>query len=75
MLWLPGAGRSLLTFTVEETDLRAASVALVEALGRGGGGVMSVETVDGVPVSRSPMGEILHAAGFSRTPSGLRLHV
>ena len=75
VLWLPGAGRSLLTFTVEETDLRAASVALVEALGRGGGGVVSVETVDGVPVSRSPMGEILHAAGFSRTPSGLRLHV
>lgn len=69
-------GRSLLNFSGDPAAQRAAAGALAELVGRSGVGGLLVEKIDGVPVleaGASDTAEALVAAGFSRTPRGLRL--
>jgi ATP-dependent Lhr-like helicase len=69
-------GRSLLNFSGDPDAQRAAAGALAELVGRSSGGGLLVERIDGVPVLEagpSDTAEALVAAGFARTPRGLRL--
>ena len=73
-------GRSLLTFSADPESQRAAAGALAELVTRGGIGGIQIEKIDGVPVlevATNTMAiattEALLAAGFARTPRGLRL--
>lgn len=61
-------GRTLFTFT-DAPD--AALTALAAAAPRIGG--LTVEKVDGAPALTSPLSGALAAAGFARTPKGLRV--
>jgi ATP-dependent Lhr-like helicase len=69
-------GRSLLSFSRDADALRAAAAALADLVTAGRVSAMVIEKVDGVSaleVTRSEVGEALLAAGFSRTPRGLRM--
>ncbi|CAM3913893.1 ATP-dependent helicase [Tsukamurella strandjordii] len=61
-------GRTLLTFTDAP---EAAFAALAEAVPRLGG--LTIEKVDGAPALTSPLAAALAAAGFAKTPKGLRV--
>ncbi|GAB3129034.1 ATP-dependent helicase [Tsukamurella serpentis] len=66
-LFLERGGRTLLTFTDSpDRALRA----LAGAAPRLGG--LSIEKIDGLPAPASPLAGALAAAGFARTPKGLR---
>ena len=73
-MWAPGGGRALLALSEDRADLAAACRAWVEAIRRGGLTPVTVETVSGEPVHRTPVEDLLREAGFSLTPSGLRLY-
>ncbi|MBX7432997.1 ATP-dependent helicase [Mycobacterium sp. Y57] len=69
-------GRSLLSFTDDSETLNAAAAALAELVTRQRVPALLVERIDGVPVLEnrdSAVAEALVAAGFARTPRGLRL--
>ncbi|WP_019202540.1 ATP-dependent helicase [Tsukamurella sp. 1534] len=67
-LFVERGGRTLLTFTDAP---EAALTALAEAAPRLGG--LAIEKVDGAPALTSPLAGALAAAGFARTPKGLRV--
>lgn len=67
-LFVERGGRTLLTFT---DGPEAALTALAVAAPRLGG--LTVEKVDGAPALTSPLAGALAAAGFARTPKGLRV--
>jgi ATP-dependent Lhr-like helicase len=76
LVWfLERGGRSLITFGADAETQRAAGGALA-AMVRGGklAGIV-VEKVDGTPVllANGPATDALTAAGFARTPRGLRM--
>ena len=81
LVWfLERGGRSLLNFSSDEEAQRAAAGALTELVGSGRVGGVLVEKLDGVPVlessahpDRRVTADALVAAGFARTPRGLRL--
>jgi len=69
-------GRTLLSFSRDANAQRAAAGALAELVSAGRMSAMVIEKMDGVSaleVAHSDTGEALLAAGFSRTPRGLRL--
>jgi len=69
-------GRTLLSFSRDINAHRAAAGALAELVSAGRVSGMVIEKMDGVwalEVAHSDAGEALLAAGFSRTPRGLRL--
>lgn len=69
-------GRSLLSFTADPETHNAAGAVLAELVTRQRVPSLLVERIDGVPVLESrdsPVVDALTAAGFSRTPRGLRL--
>jgi ATP-dependent Lhr-like helicase len=76
-LYVERGGRTTLTFTPDRAVLDAAADALGEAVRAGRTGRLTIDKVDGVPVLggalHGPLGTALVTAGFSATPSGLRL--
>ncbi|MBO0677763.1 ATP-dependent helicase [Mycolicibacterium sp. S2-37] len=78
--FLERGGRSLLSFTADPEANAAAGAALSELVSRGRVQALLVEKVNGVSVLepgaegvRAMVHEALTAAGFTRTPRGLRL--
>jgi ATP-dependent Lhr-like helicase len=78
--FLERGGRTLLSYSEDAETHRAAAVALVELVGSGRLQALLVEKVNGTPVldpavdaHGSSVADALVAAGFSRTPRGLRL--
>jgi ATP-dependent Lhr-like helicase len=66
-------GRTLLTFSDSEEQLRPAVDALALAVRDGSLGKVTVERADGEHVHGTALGQALEQAGFSATPRGLRL--
>ncbi len=73
-------GRSLLNFSADPQAQRAAAGALTDLVTRRGLGGILIEKIDGVPVlevaahaDQRDTADALAAAGFARTPRGLRL--
>jgi ATP-dependent Lhr-like helicase len=76
LVWfLERGGRSLLTFTGESETQRAAAGALADMVRRGQLAGIVVEKVDGTPglLAAGATTDALAAAGFARTPRGLRM--
>ncbi|HEX4252676.1 MAG TPA: DEAD/DEAH box helicase, partial [Pseudonocardia sp.] len=73
VLYVERGGRSLLSFTDGERELRAAAHALAGAVREGWLGSLAVERADGVGSLGSHLAEVLTEAGFRATPKGLRL--
>ena len=77
--FLERGGRSLLTFTDDPAAHHAAALALADLVAAKRVESILVERIDGVPALQplaggpSPVVDALAAAGFSRTPRGLRL--
>ncbi|MGQ0573148.1 MAG: Lhr family helicase, partial [Pseudonocardia sp.] len=72
-LYVERGGRSLLSFTADRDELRAAADALAGAVHEGWLGTLAVERADGVGSLGSALAEVLTEAGFRVTPKGLRL--
>ncbi|MEB3982287.1 ATP-dependent helicase [Mycobacterium sp. 663a-19] len=77
LVWfLERGGRSLLTFTDDPAADHAAAAALADLVAARRVASILVERIDGLPVLQlqdSPVHAALTAAGFARTPRGLRL--
>ncbi|BBY28552.1 ATP-dependent helicase [Mycolicibacterium sediminis] len=81
LVWfLERGGRTLLSYSEDTEALTAAATALVGLVGSGRLQALLVEKVNGMPVLDSTndpalalVGDALVAAGFARTPRGLRL--
>jgi ATP-dependent helicase Lhr and Lhr-like helicase len=72
-LYVERGGRSLLSFTEDETALRAAAEALSRAVKEGWLGQLAVQRADGEVALTSNLADVLRDAGFRATPKGLRL--
>ena len=72
-LYVERGGRSLLSFTENEQDLKAAAHALSRAVREGWLGQLAVQRADGEQALTSALAEVLREAGFRATPKGLRL--
>jgi ATP-dependent Lhr-like helicase len=72
-LYVERGGRSLLSFTEDETVLRSAADGLAGAVRDGWLGQLAVERADGEGALGSGLGQILREVGFRATPKGLRL--
>ncbi|MCU1604381.1 MAG: putative ATP-dependent helicase lhr, partial [Modestobacter sp.] len=74
VLYVERGGKTLLSWTEEETALKEAATALSGAVASGALGRMTVQKADGASVHvAGPLSQALQAAGFSATPRGLRL--
>jgi ATP-dependent Lhr-like helicase len=74
VLYVERGGKTLLSWTEDETTLKEAATALSGAVASGALGRMTVQKADGASVHRAgPLSQALQAAGFSATPRGLRL--
>ena len=73
VLYVERGGRSLLSFTTDRGELRAAAEALAGAVHEGWLGTLAVERADGVGSLESELADVLTEAGFRVTPKGLRL--
>ncbi|MFC5993198.1 DEAD/DEAH box helicase [Pseudonocardia hispaniensis] len=72
-LYVERGGRSLLSFTTDRDELRAAAEALAGAVHEGWLGTLAVERADGTDSRGSELTDVLTEAGFRVTPKGLRL--
>ncbi|MGM1064098.1 ATP-dependent helicase [Saccharothrix sp. Mg75] len=72
-LYVERGGRSLLSFTEDETALHAAAGALGRAVRDGWLGRLAVQRADGEVALGSRLATVLQEAGFRATPKGLRL--
>jgi ATP-dependent Lhr-like helicase len=73
VLYVERGGRSLLSFTDDDTALRAAAEALSRAVKEGWLGQLAVQRADGEVALTSNLADVLRDAGFRATPKGLRL--
>ncbi|MBA8989160.1 ATP-dependent Lhr-like helicase [Curtobacterium pusillum] len=73
-VYVERGGKSVLTFTDDPADLRAAANSIAATV-RSGLRKLAVERVDGDFVLETPLGGALREAGFTATPQGLRLRV
>jgi ATP-dependent Lhr-like helicase len=74
VLYVERGGKTLLSWTDEETALKEAATALSGAAASGALGRMTVQKADGASVHEvGPLSSALQAAGFAATPRGLRL--
>jgi ATP-dependent Lhr-like helicase len=74
VLYVERGGKTLLSFTEDETALKEAATALSGAVAAGALGRMVVQKADGASVHQdTPLSAALQAAGFAATPRGLRL--
>ncbi|HWH28899.1 MAG TPA: ATP-dependent helicase [Mycobacteriales bacterium] len=75
VLYVERGGRTLLSFTDDDSCVAPAADALALAVRDGALGRLTVEKADGEPALTSALGLALEAAGFRPTPRGLRLRV
>ena len=73
VLYVERGGRTMLSWTDDESRLEAAAVSLAQAVRGGALGAIRVERVDGAEITTTALGTALAAAGFHVTPRGLRL--
>jgi ATP-dependent helicase Lhr and Lhr-like helicase len=73
VFYVERGGKSLLSFTEDESALRQAADALARAVREGWLDQLAVQRTDGEGALGSRMAEILTEAGFRATPKGLRL--
>jgi ATP-dependent Lhr-like helicase len=74
VLYVERGGKTLLSWTEDETALKEAATALSGAAASGALGRMTVQKADGASVHEvGPLSAALQAAGFAATPRGLRL--
>jgi ATP-dependent Lhr-like helicase len=73
VLYLERGGRKALSFDRDPVRLAAAASAVARAVRRGAFRRITIESVDGVQVSRTAWDEPLRAAGFQSHPKGLRI--
>lgn len=74
VLYVERGGKTLLSWTEEETTLKEAATALSSAVASGALGRITVQKADGASVHESgALSAALQAAGFIATPQGLRL--
>ena len=72
-LYVERGGKSLLSFTEAEDQLRAAAEALARSVREGWLGQLAVQRADGEGALGSKLSVVLQEAGFRATPKGLRL--
>ncbi|MBQ6644419.1 MAG: hypothetical protein IJH84_25765, partial [Saccharopolyspora sp.] len=72
-LYVERGGKSLLSFTADESVLRSAAEGLARAVREGWLEQLAVQRTDGEGALGSRMADILTEAGFRATPKGLRL--
>lgn len=72
-LYIEKGGKSVLGFTDDGLQLAEAFRSIGTATGSGSFAPVTIQRFNGVPVNDSPAREPLEAAGFSLTPSGMRL--
>ena len=73
VLYLERGGKKALVFDGEPARLAAAAESLASTVRARRVQRVSVETVDGEPITGSALGEALREVGFERTPRGVRL--
>jgi ATP-dependent Lhr-like helicase len=73
VLYVERGGKTLLSFTDDESLVGPAADALALAVRDGALGKLTVEKTDGALALTSPLGVALENAGFHPTPRGLRL--
>ncbi|WP_446471722.1 Lhr family helicase [Actinoalloteichus hoggarensis] len=73
VLYVERGGKSLLSFTEDESALRSATAALVDVVRTGRSEPLVVSRADGEQALGSRLASVLQAAGFRATPKGLRL--
>ena len=74
VFYVERGGKTLLSFTEDQTRLAPAAEALARAVQRGQLGRLTVERADGGHVFGTPaVSEALQSAGFRMTPQGLRM--
>jgi ATP-dependent Lhr-like helicase len=73
VLYVERGGKTMLAFSDDPDVLLPAARSLGETVRRGGVQKLSVETVGGVFVLGTPLGDALTDAGFTATPRGLRM--
>ncbi|MEB3368451.1 ATP-dependent helicase [Saccharopolyspora mangrovi] len=73
VFYVERGGKSLLSFTDDETALRAAAAGLARVVREGWLDQLAVERADGEGAWGSRLAEVLTEAGFRATPKGLRL--
>ena len=72
VLYVERGGKTVLTFSADESALRAAAVSLTTTV-RSRIGALRIERVNGDFSIGTPLGSMLVDAGFVPTPQGLRL--
>ncbi|WP_236788734.1 ATP-dependent helicase [Amycolatopsis sp. GM8] len=72
-LYVERGGKSLLSFSDDDTVLRSAAQALSRAVREGWLGQLAVQRADGEQALTSALADVLRDAGFRATPKGLRL--
>ncbi|WP_245797666.1 DEAD/DEAH box helicase [Mangrovactinospora gilvigrisea] len=73
VLYVERGGKSLLSWSEDDSVVGAAVSALAGAARADALGTVTVERVNGDPALTSPLAPVLEAAGFTATPRGLRL--
>ncbi len=73
VLYVERGGRTLLTFSSDESVVQPAVRALADAVRTGALGRLTVERADGEQLLGTPLAAALQEAGFVATPRGLRL--
>ncbi|HJQ01530.1 MAG TPA: DEAD/DEAH box helicase [Jatrophihabitans sp.] len=73
VLYVERGGKTLLSFTEDPQRLGEAASALAVSVKAGALGKLHVESADGDPIARAPLGQALERAGFLPSPRGLRL--
>jgi ATP-dependent Lhr-like helicase len=73
VLYVERGGKTLLSWTSEDSLLKPAAAALAGAVRGGALGRLSVERADGGEVYDSPLARALEESGFRPTPRGLRV--
>jgi ATP-dependent Lhr-like helicase len=72
-LYLERGGRTLLSYTTEETPLRAAVEEMAAAVRSGALGSFELERVDGAPIIGTTLERVLTEVGFRRTYRGFQM--
>ena len=72
-LYIERGGKTVLTFSEDDSVIAAAAHALAATVKSGGVDKLLVERVDGHDIHGTGFSKVLTEAGFSATPRGLRL--